>query len=121
MRALGKVGFVLVIIGFFLPVACDSSGFEIAQRGEGAESLLLWGLLISAAVGVIVGVMSLLNVSIPVVIDWLVLIVCSCCGLIPFFKNLDNLDYFQVGAYVILGGIIVSWVCQLVSLGKKQT
>jgi hypothetical protein len=122
-RIIGKFCFLLVIIGFFMPVACDANGFQIARSDyvKPALSMALYGLFISAIIGLIIGVILLLiKKNIPVVIDWLVVLVCICCGLIPFFINIRNYQ-FQSGMYVILAGYALIFVAQIVSLIKKET
>ncbi|MDR1278229.1 MAG: hypothetical protein LBK02_05720 [Treponema sp.] len=121
-RIIGKFCFLLVIIGFFMPVACDANGFQIAHSSyaESALSMALYGLFISAIIGLVIGVVLLIKKNIPVVIDWLVVLACMCCGLIPFFMNVRNYQ-FQSGMYVILAGYVLIFVAQVVSLIRKET
>jgi hypothetical protein len=61
-RLIAKIGFLLVIFGFFMPIACDQNGFQIADylredEGETFYALLMYLLVISALIGVIIGVL----------------------------------------------------------------
>ncbi|MDR2954706.1 MAG: hypothetical protein LBV43_06465 [Prevotella sp.] len=55
-----KVGFLLVIIGFFMPVSCQMNGFELADTfmsmGDSVRLvILLYGVFICAFIGLIIG------------------------------------------------------------------
>jgi hypothetical protein len=81
--------------------------------------MALYGLFISAIIGLIIGVLLVIKKNIPVVIDWLVVLVCMCCGLIPFFMNIGDVQ-FQFGMYVIMAGYALIFVAQVVSLIRKE-
>jgi hypothetical protein len=120
-RTIAKFLFLLVIIGFFMPICCDQNGFELANSDAVDSSLTtaLYVLFISAIAGIIIGVFLLLKKNIPVVIDWVVIIICVLCGLIPFFININKYE-FQAGLYVILAGYALILITQIVSLIKKE-
>jgi TctA family transporter len=119
-RRLGCFCLLLVIFGFFSPIACDANGFQIAN-GDAASSGLkfaLYGLFIAAIVGVIVGVVLMVNknTNVPIIIDWLVILTCMGCALVPFFINVNKWGRsYQSGAYMILIGIILSFVFLLIA------
>jgi drug/metabolite transporter (DMT)-like permease len=117
-----KFCFLLVIIGFFMPICCDQNGFELANSEYTKSSLTisLYALFISAIAGIIIGVLLLMKKNIPVVIDWIVILICVLCGLIPFFININEYK-FQTGLYVILAGYVLILITQIVSLIKKET
>ncbi|MDR3123106.1 MAG: hypothetical protein LBU16_04930 [Treponema sp.] len=121
-RTIAKFCFLLVIIGFLMPICCDQNGFELANSDVVKPELTvaLYALFISAIVGVIIGVILLMKKGIPVVIDWLVILVCVLCGLIPFFININQYK-FQAGLYVIVTGYALILITQIVSLVKKET
>jgi hypothetical protein len=58
-RTIGKFCFLLVFIGFFMPITCDMNGFQIANsvRGMGGNAAnnapALYGLFISAIAGLL--------------------------------------------------------------------
>jgi len=109
-RVIAKLCFLMVIIGFCMPMACDANGFQIASGDVASKelSMALYALFISAIIGFVIGVLLLSKTRIPVILDWLVIIVCVLCGSIPFFKNLDNYgDAYQSGIYIINGS---TWI-----------
>jgi len=125
-RTFGKIGFLLVVIGFFMPIACDSNGFEIAKslnnRDETFSAILLYVLFAAAAAGVLIGVLLLLKNKVKVYIDWVCLIACIGSGLALYLPRLDDkikLD-LQTGAYVILIGWIIALAAQVISKVNKE-
>jgi hypothetical protein len=132
-RLIGKVGFLLVIVGYFMPVSFIDNGFEIAEDfmlGVGGElffGLLMYLLIISAFFGFIIGVLLLLKKCIKPIIDWAVIISCivsgliACLRLIVFWKGLDYGLDLQPGGYLILIGWIVILVFQIISKTRNET
>ena len=119
MKIVGKIGFLLVVIGFFMPVACDQSGFEIAKHFIGDEDSVVIGILmylvfISAILGVITGVLLLQNMEVSSGFEWFCLLVCIVSGLIVYFTQLEGGPELQSGAYMIITGWIVAFIGQLV-------
>jgi chromate transport protein ChrA len=123
-RTIGKIGLLLVIIGFLMPVACDMTGFELAgymkDNGKAFEGLLFYLLFISAVIGLIIGVLLLMKKNIKPVIDWSVIAVCIASGLYLYFTQFKKNVELQNGAYVILAGWIVSLAFQIISKIKKE-
>jgi hypothetical protein len=126
LRTFGKIGFLLVVIGFFMPIACDSNGFEIAKAlNKGDETLsaiLLYVLFAAAVVGVLVGILLLLKNKVKVYIDWICLLACIGSGLALYLPRLDDRlkPDLQVGAYIILVGWIIALAAQIFSLANKE-
>jgi L-asparagine transporter-like permease len=122
-RVIAKLLFLMVIIGFCMPIACDQNGFKIAS-GDGVSSELkmsLYALFITAIIGFLIGVILLMNKSIPVIIDWLVVIACALCGTIPFFKNLSDYgDSYQSGVYIIMIGLGLIVLFQFISAVRRE-
>ena len=117
-RTIAKLGFLLVVIGFFMPIACNMNGFEIAGRAGNPTSLLMYGLFVSAILGVLIGGALFMNKKVPVMYDWIVLAACILCGLIPY---LDNREFnYQTGAYLIVAGWVLALALQLFSRSKKE-
>jgi len=117
LRSIGKVGFLLVVIGFLMPIACDQNGFEIAdymmKNDEFIAGILLYLLFISAIVGCSIGILLLQKRNINFSLEWIVLITCITSGLIVYFMNLKDIK-LQNGAYFILTGWIVVFISQLI-------
>jgi hypothetical protein len=122
-RIIAKLCFLVVIIGFCMPMACDANGFKIASGDVASNELkmALYTLFITAIIGFLIGIILLINKNIPVIVDWLVMITCILCGTIPFFKNLgDYGDSYQSGIYIIMVGYGLILVTQLASLAQKS-
>ena len=124
LRTIGNFCLILVIIGFFMPIACDANGFQIANGDMASSelSMALYGLFISAIVGLIIGALLLAKKNVPIFADWLIILVCMCCGLIPFFYNINDYGrYYQSGAYMILIGLIASFIFLLIASCMSDT
>ena len=114
-RTIGKIGFLFVIIGFLMPIACDQNGFEIAkdmmEYEEIFSGILLYILFISAIIGCIIGISLAQKKDVSASFQWAVIIICIMSGLIVYFSHLEGLD-LQSGAYIILTGWIISLISQ---------
>jgi len=124
-RIIGKFLLLLVIIGFFMPIACDQNGFQLAgtlKDSDGTvDAIFLYLLFFSAVVGCLIGVLLLMKKSVKPVFDWVLLIVCIGSGLFVYFNSLrSNKIDLQQGAYVILAGWVVALIAQIVSITKKE-
>jgi len=108
-RVLAKAGFLLVFIGFFMPMSCNLNGFQIAQAMSGFSSLLMWLIFLSAVAGIVVGILLLMNKEIlPVIAEWIILGVCVGSGLIVYLSTLGNGTTYQIGSFVVLIGWLVA-------------
>jgi len=125
-RTFGKMGFLLVVIGFFMPIACDSNGFEIAKSlnkgDETFSAILLYVLFAAAVVGAVIGVLLLLKNKVKVYIDWVCLLACIGSGLALYLPRLNDRikPELQTGAYVILIGWIIALAAQVISKVNKE-
>ena len=122
-RVIAKFGFILILMGFLMPLGCDMNGFEWADSSYASSGLSfgLYGLFITAIIGIIFGFIILIKKKLPVIIDWLILVTISFFVWIPFFSNVDNADSFQTGVYVILTGYAVATILQICSAVQKET
>jgi uncharacterized membrane protein YfcA len=106
-----------------MPVACNLNGFQIADycinQGATFYGLLMYLLVISALIGVIVGVLLLMKKNVKPHIDWVIIIVCVASGIILYFKFLQDLE-LQYGSYFILVGWIIALLLQIISKIKKE-
>jgi len=126
-RLIAKLALLLVIIGFFMPVACDRTGFEIAQSMVKSNNNVLGGILMylllaSAAAGFIIGVFLLMKKKVNPGCDWIVIIACIASGLIVYFRTLSGRGpdpELQPGAYVIITGWVIALCAQVFSQTKK--
>jgi hypothetical protein len=126
-RIVLRLGFLSVVIGFFMPVSCGMNGFKLANNASSFFAVMLYLLLISAIAGLIVGFMLLREIDISIKYDILILAICILSGLLAYFNadllygRLENLEY---GAYFIIAGWIFSAVFLIIScrddyMGKK--
>jgi len=126
-RIFGKIGFLLVIIGFFMPIACDQNGFELAKalnKGDDTVSaIILYVLLIAAVAGVFVGVLLFLKNKIKVYVDWICVLACIGSGLVLYLPKLQDKfkPELQTGAYIILVGWIIVLAAQIISHVNKES
>jgi drug/metabolite transporter (DMT)-like permease len=105
-----------------MPIACDANGFQLANSSMVSTELglALYGLFFAALVGFIIGILLVMKVNVPVVIDWIILLVCMCCSLIPFFMNIKYFDSYQAGVFVIITGCVVVLITQIASVIKRE-
>jgi len=126
IRMAGKFCFLLVIIGFFMPMACGMNGFQLANIGRQSNDIELviglYGLLITAIIGFLLGVLLLIKLlvpgfkraKIPNFIDWLIILFSMLCGFILFFVHKNDVS-LQTGVYVILAGYLLILLTQITS------
>jgi len=126
-RIYSKIGLLLVIIGFFMPISCNQNGFQLAEymvrMGDMKSEvtiagILLYVLFISALLGLLIGVMLLTSKNINIEADWVLLLISIGSGIYVYFKMIKNIDILQSGAYVIATGWGISFLFLLIS--KKQ-
>jgi len=117
-RIVGRLGFLLVIMGFCMPIQCDQNGFQLANYAGGMFAFGMYVLFAAAVLGVIIGFVLLVR-KVHVAFDWLLLIASVTAGLIIYFKN--DAPELQYGAYVIISGWIVTFICLLVHAGTGGT
>ncbi|HCC36455.1 MAG TPA: hypothetical protein DEQ14_01910 [Treponema sp.] len=125
LRSIGKLGFLLVLIGFLMPVACDMNGFDLAdmfmEMDSAGNAVLLYGVFFLALAGLVIGALLIMNKSVPIAADWVILLACIGCGLGVYFGALsEDSVKLQSGAYMIVVGWAVVLVAQLISNVKKE-
>ena len=126
-RTFGKIGFLLVVIGFFMPIACDQNGFELAKTlndmDETISVILMYVLFAAAVAGVLIGVLLLLKNKVKVYIDWVCLLACIGSGLALYLPKLQDKfkPELQTGAYIILIGWVIALAAHIISKLNKET
>jgi len=127
--ALAKISFLLVIIGFCLPIAYGLNGFQLANNDIASSGLsfALYGLFVSAVIGLLFYFLNNLGLEIDALdILWMITeskiitlsvnISCICFGLIPFFINLkEHGGNYQYGIILILIGFALTLIFHIVS------
>jgi hypothetical protein len=134
-RTFGKIGFLLVVIGFFLPISSvgigklqlsGNNGFDLAKalnRGDDTLLAILVYVVFAAAIaGVLVGALLFLKNKIKVYVDWVCLLACIGSGLIVYLPKLDdNITKLQTGGYIILIGWVIALAAQIISRVNKES
>jgi len=115
-RVLAKAGFLLVFLGFFMPMSCNLNGFQIAEVMSGFSSILMYLMFLAAVAGIVVGILLLLNKEIlPVIAEWIILGVCVGSGIILYLSTLGKGITYQIGSFVVLLGWIVAIAGHLIA------
>ena len=125
LRIIAKLFLLLVIIGFFMPMACDQNAFQLIDNGmlksEGVAAI--YAAFILSIIGLIIGVLLLVKKGVPPVIDWVVTLAVAGIVIIMFYYtgyHQGHHDSFQSGAYMALIGAVAALAAQIVS-GVKVT
>ena len=122
-RIIAKLGLLLVLIGFFMPIACNMNGFQIAdamfQANQAFNGLLMWLIFLSAVGGIAIGVMLFLKKNIKVLFDFVAIGVCALSAIIVFFSALQE-HKLQSGGIFIIIGLIVTIALQVYSSFIKK-
>jgi hypothetical protein len=124
-RLIAKMLFLLVIIGFFMPMCCDMNGLQLANSGyvDSSGIFAIYAIFISAIIGFLIGIVLLTKASVPVAIDWIITVFNFLVTVIAFYVAgvvNGNMDYFQSGVYVILTGAILVMIVQIISGVRKE-
>ena len=128
-NAIGKIGFLLVICGFFMPIAYDQNGFHVARDLINKdESILAFFIYLyifylffsSTILGILVGVFAIMNKHLEQILTKIPIIICVISGLIVYFCCLNGLQ-LQIGAHMVLTGWIIEVVAQVISEVKQKS
>jgi len=125
-RIIAKAGLLLVVFGFFMPVACSMNGFELARSmdsfGKTSIAIGLYVVFFAALAGCVIGALLLANRNVSSTLDWICVLASIGGGLffiVPSSGNGNSVS-FQSGAYVILVGWIIAVVGQLLYRTDKK-
>lgn len=129
-KFIAKFGWLLVVIGFFQPVACDMNGAQLAKewlaKSETAGyGICMWAVLIIAIIALL-GIFALLDKKEKkdkkFTNDLIFLVPDAICGLIPYFKFMDEGDT-QRGATIIFTGWMLVLLASIIDIysNKKFT
>jgi len=125
-RFIAKIGLLLVVVGFFMPIACNSNGFELAQSmnklDKTVSMIFLYVVFCAAVLGCIIGLLLIVRRKIKTHYDWICVLASIGGGLVVYFSELDRIRVkdLQTGAFVILAGWIIALLAQFLSLRKKE-
>jgi hypothetical protein len=129
-RIISKVGLLLVVVGFFMPITCNMNGFQLAENnsnhgGSVIFTLGLYGIFVFSCIGSILLLLLLVKKAISYKWDCVAIIGVAASTLIVFAKMGSNKDIFgrnkyQSGAYLIITGLIIAVVFAIMAFGKKR-
>ena len=123
-RIIGKLGYIFVVIGFCMPIACDMNGFRLSgymfDHSKAIFGLLTIIVFVSAIIGIIIGMLLLTNKTINTRIDWITTVACIASGFIVYLGCLKDDVELQSGAYVILVGWIIALIGQIMSMAGSK-
>ncbi|MDD3366321.1 MAG: hypothetical protein WCS59_07045 [Sphaerochaetaceae bacterium] len=128
LQIIAKVALLLVIFGFFMPVACGRTGFELTKTmgdlgAEGSAFSVASFLLILMFISAIVGVALLLVKRAILLLDWIVLLTGIGSGVLAYLmvrgkgaivRSIVD-GSLDVGAYFIITGWAISAVALTVA------
>jgi len=143
-RLVGSFGFLLVAIGFFMPWASPTgfaallinqlNGFHLAslalgeaeQLSETLVGVFMYACFIFAAIGLIIGVLSLAKVTVPVLVDFVISFACIVSFLYMLVEAvIPEIDYMILhsGFYVVVVGLMVAFIASSASyaVGKRAS
>jgi hypothetical protein len=134
LRIFSKLGLLLVVIGFFMPISCDINGFEFTRAflintdapiNSMVENPVLIGFMglimfLASCIGIIIMIIIFYRRDISVLYDWILTIVTIGSGLIAFSGLKDIFERsFQIGGYFIISGWIISLLCMILTKVEK--
>jgi len=133
-RIISKAFFLLVTIGFFVPLALDKNGFQLADHlskmDQKFASFSLYFIFVLSFIGIILFILLLLKNKFSILFDWIVIIVTSVAVLAIFSifgvaevvndRNIKYSDLLQSGAFLVFIGLIISTIFNLFSSFTKE-
>jgi ribose/xylose/arabinose/galactoside ABC-type transport system permease subunit len=136
LRIIGRVAILLVVMGFFMPVGCEQTGFELAdsimEMGKigrnNSSGVALYILFISALIGGLLIIPLVMKKKMHIGIDWTTLLVSIVCGLYAYSQLKETFDAYgdlggeklQIGGYFILIGLLGSLFALIFELITKE-
>ncbi|MDE7390926.1 MAG: hypothetical protein K2M90_00455 [Treponemataceae bacterium] len=117
-KFIAKFGWLLVVIGFFQPVACDMNGAQLAKEWLAKDEtagygICMWAVLIIAIIALL-GILFVLSDK-KFVNDLIFLVPNAICGLIPYFKFMDE-GHTQRGATMIFTGWVLVLLASIIDI-----
>jgi hypothetical protein len=132
LRIIARIGLLMVVIGFFMPISCNKNGFDIASEflfiGKYSTLSTIWGYaaylcFFSACFGVVLLIINLFGIKTSLRLDWLAYDFSVISGLAVYVdywlghltvnvlsKLFNNQSNMQYGAYVIAIGWIITFI-----------
>jgi hypothetical protein len=133
MRVMGSISLLFIVIGFFMPVAVNQSGFDLAKLLHDIEiynlnsiSITLYVLFIISLLGSLLCIPIIMNKKLSIVFDWIPIIVnIGCFIYILIFFNILKKDILLsfseniVSINLQIGGcfMIIGFLYSIISIG----
>jgi len=143
-RIVSKAGFLLVFFGFFMPFVLHQNAFQVAGYlsqffGSNAVTNSLYALFFFSCIGGILFLLLLMKKNFSIILDWIVISAATITMIVIFSEvskisdsitNVGGLfgvsgagrkvgnavsEYFEIGAYVVISGIIIALIAQFIS------
>lgn len=117
-KIIAKFGWLLVVIGFFQPVACDMNGAQLAKEWLAKSEttgygICMWAVLVIAIIALLGIIFVLLDKNYAN--DLIFLVPNAICGLIPYFKFIDK-GHTQRGATIIFTGWVLVLLAAIIDI-----
>jgi hypothetical protein len=131
LRIFSKLGLIVVILGFFMPVSCNLNGFQLAQYVSASDSFTgfaLYAILLFSCLGAVLLLLLVRKIQFSVNWDWFAVIGVITAAINVFIKlnggrTAFGENMFQSGVYVMLVGMIAALVFLIPASdkGKKKS
>lgn len=121
LRIISKIGFLLVLIGFLMPISCNQTGFETAEMaasfdGHNVFSISFYAIFSLACIGIILLLFLVLKKNFSQAIDWAVVgVTIIAASVILGNASLFFLKFgpqvftaLQGGAFIMFFGLITA-------------
>jgi hypothetical protein len=133
-RICGKIGMLIIFVGFFMPASCNMSGFDVVRASINPENrmdmvleypeitmLLIVLLFISASIGSILLVLLVAEKKVNHTVDNAVTAMTVATTAVICFLLRDHLENsMQIGAWVIIVGAIIVLIFFLIDSNKPK-
>ena len=115
IRIIGRLALLLVAVGFFMPVGCETTGFNFANNALNAESiniagLILYCLFVISLLGGLLLIPILMNLKINLLFDWISSLVPIVCAIYLAVEYSGFLSSLLTGGYLIIIGLFYSFL-----------
>jgi hypothetical protein len=133
LRIISRVAILLVVMGFFMPMGCDQTGFELAERlgkatNDTSFGMALYGLFISALIGGGLLIPLAMKKKVHIGFDWISLVVSFVFAIFAYSKIKDYFQAYgemggqtlQIGSWFVIIGLIGSLLSLLLTIKKTE-
>jgi cation transport ATPase len=131
-RIISRIAILLVVMGFFMPMCCDQTGFELAEHtmklgkadNDTSLGMALYGLFISALLGAFLLIPLVMEKEVHIGFDWTLLVISFVCAIFAYVKLKESFQaYEEMGGQVLqIGGwfVIIGLIGSLITLFRSS-